>query len=60
MSKELVDLMREVQQDELAFALLTARLFAEGENDVTYGKLLTEFGDPRQWPEYKRRIGETP
>lgn len=46
-----IDLMREVQQDERAFALLTARLFAELPG-LTYGKLLERDGDPRLWREY--------
>jgi hypothetical protein len=45
-----IELMREVQQDERAFALLTERLFSGAH--LTYGKLLERDGDPRLWPEY--------
>lgn len=50
---DLIALMGEVQKDERAFNLLTARLFKEGRKRyVTYGSLLAEYGDPRTWPEY--------
>ena len=49
--EEKTSLMREVQKDDRAFALLTAALHKCDEG-TTYGRLLAERGDPRQWPEY--------
>lgn len=52
-NQTMIALMAEIQKDERAFALLTAKLFAEGrDRHMTYGDVLREFGDPRFWLEY--------
>ena len=61
-SADLIALMGEVQKDERAFGLLNARVFSESKKRyVTFGSVLTKYGDPRTWPEYaKAELKEQP